>query len=94
MALFNNIDEFKRAVQEATQPAEDVTRNYLNEQDQARHDVTRAYLADTTQNVEDVTRQYLADKIKASSPETIVNLIPADIAQQVIDALAARLAGK
>jgi hypothetical protein len=94
MALFNNIDEFKRAVQEATQPAEDVTRAYLNEQDQARHDVTRAYLADTTQNVEDVTRQYLADRIKEASPETIANLVPADIAQQVIDALAARLTVK
>lgn len=86
--------DLKRIIAEAIQPSHTVTRDYITAQSQAQHDVTRAYLADTSQNIEDVTRQFLADKVKEASPAEIANLVPADIAQQVIDALAARLGGK
>jgi hypothetical protein len=64
---------------------------------QAAHDVTRGHVISEvnnfTQAASDVTRVFLADRVReANDPDVIVDLIPEEIAQQVIDGLAKRLA--
>lgn len=97
MAIFNSIDEFKKAVGEAVQESHKVTRTHIiekvTENTEAQHVETRKQVIDMGQAQEDVTRGYLADRVRDASPADVVAAIPDDIAQQVIDGLATRLAG-
>lgn len=84
-------EELIQLVAEAVQPAHDVTRDVITERTQAQHDVTRSFLLDKTQAQADVTRGYLVDRIREASPQVIVDAIPAEVAQAVLDGLTARL---
>lgn len=63
-------------------------------QNEAQHIKTRDVVRNDTQAQQDITRGYLADRVKAASPADLVAAIPDNIAQQVIDGLAARLGAK
>ena len=73
-------------INDFTQAAADVTRNYIIEE------VTKR-VNQFTQDASDVTRGYLADQVKnAGGAQAVVNLIPDELVEAVAKGLAERLA--
>lgn len=97
--IFDNLEDFKKAVSDAVQESHTVTRaniiEKVTENTEAQHKETRKQVIDMTQAQQDVTRGYLKDRIAEAAPADLAaDINAAGLASAVRDELVKILEGK